>query len=71
MTLIPLSIEHCIFACSCTHTKCNLYFDITSTTVLSEPTLHILLTFHVPNLMTIFFSLGCLSKESVKVRDPL
>jgi hypothetical protein len=27
-----------------------------------------LLTFHVPNLMAIFFSLDLLSKESVQVR---
>jgi hypothetical protein len=30
-----------------------------------------LLTFHVPNLISIFLSLGCLSKESVQVWGPL
>jgi hypothetical protein len=36
--------------------KCNLYFEISSATALSEPALYILQTFHVPNLMSIFFS---------------
>jgi hypothetical protein len=38
---------------------------------LSEPALYVLLTFQVPNLMSVFFSLGHLSKESVQVRDYL
>jgi hypothetical protein len=33
-----------------------------------KPALHILLTFHVPNLMFIFLCLGPLSKKSVHVR---
>jgi hypothetical protein len=40
-------------------------------TVLSEPALYKLLIFPVPNLMSIFFSLGRLSKESIQVRGPL
>jgi hypothetical protein len=50
-----------------TPTKSNLYFEISSTTTLSEPALCMLLTFHVPNLMSIL-CLGRLSKESVQVR---
>jgi hypothetical protein len=38
---------------------------------MSEPALYILLTFHAPSLISIFFSLGRLSKESVQIRDPL
>jgi hypothetical protein len=76
MILIPPSIEKCIFACSfgatsspsCTPTKSNLHFEIYSATALSEPALYILLTFEVPNLISIFFHLGCLSKESVWIR---
>jgi hypothetical protein len=36
--------------------------------VMSEPALHIHRTFHVTNLISIFLSLGRLSKESVHVR---
>jgi hypothetical protein len=32
---------------SCTPTKSNLYFEISSPTALREPALYILLTFHV------------------------
>jgi hypothetical protein len=39
-----------------------------SATVLSDPALYILLTFHVPNLKSIFLRLGPLSKKSVHVR---
>jgi hypothetical protein len=38
---------------------------------MSEPALYTVLTFHVPNLMSFFLSLGRLSKESVEVRGPL
>jgi hypothetical protein len=38
-------------------------------TVVNEPALD-RLTFHVSNLMSIFLSLGRLSKKSVQVRDP-
>jgi hypothetical protein len=56
---------------SYTPTKSNLYFDISSATVRSEPALYRLLTFHVPNLTSLFLSLGRLSEESVQVRGPL
>jgi hypothetical protein len=56
---------------SCNPTKSNLYFIITFATVMSEPTLYRLPTFHIPNLMSIFLSLGRLPKESVQVRGPL
>jgi hypothetical protein len=72
MIFIPFSIEKCIFACwfypTCTPTKSNLYLEISSATALSEPAQYILLTFQVPNLISIFFRLGRLSKESVQVR---
>jgi hypothetical protein len=54
---------------SCTPTKCNLYLDISSATVLSKPVLYILLT--VPNCTFIFFSLDRLYTESVQVQGPL
>jgi hypothetical protein len=38
---------------------------------MSESTLYRLLTFYVPNHLSIFLSLGRLSKESVQVRGPL
>jgi hypothetical protein len=38
---------------------------------MREPAVYRLLTFHVPNLMSIFLSLGRLSRESVKVQGPL
>jgi hypothetical protein len=45
-------------------TKSNVYFYISFATVMSEPGLYRLLAFHVPNLISIFLSLGRLSKES-------
>jgi hypothetical protein len=36
---------------------------------MSEPELYRLLTFHIPNLISIFLSLGHLSKESVQVTN--
>jgi hypothetical protein len=79
MIFIRLSVEKCIFTCwfgrllvisdlLYSHWAYNLYFDISSATVLSEPALYKLLTFQVPNLIYIFFRLGRLSKESVQVR---
>jgi hypothetical protein len=67
MILIPLSVEKSTFACwfSATSVPPDL---TTSATALSKPALYILLTFQVPNLIPIFFHLGCLSKESVQVR---
>jgi hypothetical protein len=41
---------------------------ISSATALSEPALYILLTFQVPNLISILFHLGRLSTESVQVQ---
>jgi hypothetical protein len=38
---------------------------------MREPALYRLLTFHVPNCTSIFFSLGRLSQESVQVWGPL
>jgi hypothetical protein len=76
MILIPPSIAKCIFACyfgivlssltSCPSPQYNLYFDSSFTTVISIPTLYKLTTFHVPNLMSMFLSLGRLYKESSK-----
>jgi hypothetical protein len=51
-----------------TPTKSNLYFEISSATALSELSLHILLTFQVPNVVSNLFRLGRLSKESIQVR---
>jgi hypothetical protein len=53
---------------SCTPTKSNLYLGSSLKTVISEPALYKLLTFHVPNLISIFHSLGRLSKEFVQVQ---
>jgi hypothetical protein len=80
MILIPLSLGKYIFAWwfgatsvpsdSRTSTKSNLYFHSYFATVMSEPALYRLLTFQVPNLMSIFLSLGHLSKESAQVQGP-
>jgi hypothetical protein len=59
MIFILFSIEKRIFVC--------WFIEISSATVLSNPALYILVTFQVPNLMSIFFRLGCLSKESAQV----
>jgi hypothetical protein len=53
---------------SCTLTKSNLYLDSSIKTVIKEPVLYILRVFHVPNHMSFFHRLGCLSKESVQVQ---
>jgi hypothetical protein len=45
--------------------------DTSFETVIREPALYKLLTFHVPNLMSISRRLGRLSKESVQVRGSL
>jgi hypothetical protein len=81
MILIPLPIEKCIFACwfgatsvpsdLLYSTKSNLHSDISSLTILREPVLYSFLTHHVTNFMSIFFSFGLLSRESVQVRGPL
>jgi hypothetical protein len=80
MILIPLSIEKNVYSpdgsvpppsylTSCTRTKSNLYFEISSATALRKHVLYILLTFQVPTLISIFFHSGHLSKESVQVQD--
>jgi hypothetical protein len=53
---------------SCTPTKSILYLASSLETVIREPDLYKLLTFHNPNLISIFRTLGRLSKESVQVR---
>jgi hypothetical protein len=52
--------------CHHTHTKSNLYLDSSLDTIFREPAQY-KLTFHVPNLISIFGCLGHLSKESVQV----
>jgi hypothetical protein len=82
MILIPLYVDkYSIFPrwflspvshlTSCTPAKCKLYFDVSFATAMSEPALCRLLTFHVPNLVSIFFSLCRVSRESVQVRGTL
>jgi hypothetical protein len=56
---------------SCTPSKPNLCFQFSSSSALSEPALYILLTLQVTNLISIFFRLGHLPKESVLVRGSL
>jgi hypothetical protein len=53
---------------SCTPTKSNFYLDTSLETVIREPALYKLLTFHNPNLISIFRRLGHLSKEYVQVQ---
>jgi hypothetical protein len=52
---------------NCTPTKCNLYFVKSLDTVVSDPELYRLLTFHVPNLMFLFHCL-CYTKGPVQAR---
>jgi hypothetical protein len=52
---------------SCTPTKYKWYLASSLETVIREPALYKHLTFHVPNLISIFCSLGHLSKDSVQV----
>ena len=52
---------------SFTPTKSNLQFANSVATVVSETDLYRLLTFHVPNLMSLFYGLGC-TKESRQVQ---
>jgi hypothetical protein len=53
---------------SCTPTKSNFYLANSLATVISDPDLHMLLTFHVPKLLSFFRSWGR-TKESVQVQD--
>jgi hypothetical protein len=54
-----LTLPRLSHATSCTPTKSNLYRANSLATVVSDPDLHRLLTFHVPNLMCLFHCLGC------------
>jgi hypothetical protein len=53
---------------SCTPSKSKLYFDSSLKTVIRDPALYKFLTFHDPNLMSVFRRLGHLSKEPVQVQ---
>jgi len=54
---------------SCTLTKSNLYLvNSLAAAVISEPDLYTLITFQVPNLMSLFHCLGR-TKISVQVQD--
>jgi hypothetical protein len=67
----PFHRKMCILLqvrCHCPPTKSNFYLVSSLETVIREPTLYKLLTFHNPNLISIFHSLSRLSKESVQVR---
>jgi hypothetical protein len=55
----------------CSSSKSTLYFYITFSTIMSEPDLHKLLTFRVPNLISIFHSIGRLAKKSIQARGSL
>jgi hypothetical protein len=78
MILIPLSTEKFVSPADsvpllshltyCTPTKSNLHIHISFATVMSEPVIHWLLSFHLPNLVSTFRSLGYLSKESIQVQ---
>ena len=50
---------------SCTPTKYNLYLANSLAAVVSEPALYRLLTFHAPNLMSLF---RCLRRTKVSVQ---
>ena len=51
----------------CTPTKSNLYLANSLAAAVSEPDLYRLLTFHIPNLMSLFHCVGR-TKESVQFR---
>jgi hypothetical protein len=55
---------------SITLTKSNLYFHCYFVTVMSEPFLYRFLTFHLPNLISNFLSLGCLYEEFFQFLGP-
>jgi hypothetical protein len=52
---------------SCTPTKSSLYLANSPTTVISDPDLYRLLTFHVPNIISLFHCLGR-AERSVRFR---
>jgi hypothetical protein len=71
MILIPLSKEKCVFSRRFGATALPLNLTYLATffeTVIREHALNKHLIFHSPNLISIFRSLGRLSKESVQVR---
>ena len=55
---------------SCTPTKSNLYLANFLAAAVSQPALYKLLTFHIPNLMSLFRCLGS-TKVSIQVRGIL
>jgi hypothetical protein len=57
----------------CTPTKFTFYSYLHSSlkTVIRKPALYKLLTFHNPNLMSVFNRLSCSCRESVEVRGSL
>jgi len=60
----PLILQcHLSGLTSCTHAKSNLYLVNSPATVVSDPDLHKLLTFHVPNIMPLFQFLGCIKLQ--------
>jgi hypothetical protein len=81
MILIPLSTNECnspagsvpplSHLTSCTPTKSNLYFDISSQLPWANVPYTDFLHLHVSTLRSIFLSLGHLSKKSTQVRGPL
>jgi len=48
---------------SCTPTKSNLYLVNSLATVINDPDLHMLLTFHVSIIMSLFQFLGCIKLQ--------
>jgi hypothetical protein len=52
-------------------TRSNLYLASSLESVFRDPALYKLPTFHVPNLISIFHSLGRSCKESIQVRGSL
>jgi hypothetical protein len=67
MSIDLLVLCHLSHLTSCTPSKSYLSFSSSFTTVIDKPALNKLLLFFVPNLMSIFLRLGCLSKESVQL----
>jgi len=63
----PLLLLYPMLHLTSTPTKSNLYFANSLTAVVSEPYPYSLLTFHVPNVMSLFRWL-CRTKVSVQIR---
>jgi hypothetical protein len=66
--IIPCYCAPLSYLTSCTPTKSYLYLGNSLAAAVSEPALYRLLTFHVPNLMSLFRCLGH-TKVSIQVRD--